>query len=109
MTAAVSAARRREVIAALRRGTVPQAGLDLFAVGLERFHPAMGDDLATVTKGGAAFHAIRGEYGSGKTFFARWLAERAKRPGSPPPRSRSPRPRRRCTGWRRFTGDSPSG
>ena len=32
---AVSAARRREVIDALRRGTVPQAGLDLFAVGLE--------------------------------------------------------------------------
>jgi hypothetical protein len=27
------------------------------------------------------FHAIRGEYGSGKTFFARWLAERAKRMG----------------------------
>ena len=33
----VSAARRREVIDALRRGTVPQAGLDLFAVGMERF------------------------------------------------------------------------
>ena len=25
------------------------------------------------------FKAVRGEYGSGKTFFARWLAERAKR------------------------------
>ena len=24
---------------------------------------------------------MRGEYGSGKTFFARWLAERAKRRG----------------------------
>jgi alkanesulfonate monooxygenase SsuD/methylene tetrahydromethanopterin reductase-like flavin-dependent oxidoreductase (luciferase family) len=30
---AVSAARRREVLDALRRGTVPQQGLDLFAVG----------------------------------------------------------------------------
>ena len=31
--------------------------------------------------GGAVFKAVRGEYGSGKTFFARWLAERAKRRG----------------------------
>ncbi|MEU4270806.1 BREX system ATP-binding protein BrxD [Streptomyces sp. NPDC026092] len=77
----VSAARRREVVDALRRGTVPQAGLDLFAVGLERFTAALDDDIATVARGGSAFHAIRGEYGSGKTFFARWLAERAKRAG----------------------------
>jgi P-loop Domain of unknown function (DUF2791) len=77
----VSAARRREVIDALRRGTVPQSGLDLFAVGLDRFAGALDDELATVSKSGAAFHAIRGEYGSGKTFFARWLGERAKRMG----------------------------
>ncbi|MEY2267729.1 BREX system ATP-binding protein BrxD [Streptomyces sp. BF23-19] len=77
----VSAARRREVIDALRRGTVPQAGLGLFAVGLERFETALDDDLTIVARGGSAFHALRGEYGSGKTFFARWLAERAKRRG----------------------------
>ena len=81
MTAAVSEARRREVVAALRRGTVPQSGLDLLAVGMDRFGPAMDEDLATVARGGAAFHAVRGEYGAGKTFFARWLAERAKRRG----------------------------
>lgn len=80
-TSVVSAARRREVIDALRRGTVPQAGLDLFAVGLERFENSLGDELATVAGGGAVFKAVRGEYGSGKTFFARWLAERAKRRG----------------------------
>ena len=77
----ISLARRRDVIDALRRGTVPQAGLGLFAVGLERFEAALDDHLATVARGGAAFHALRGEYGSGKTFFARWLAERAKRQG----------------------------
>jgi hypothetical protein len=81
VTAAVSEARRRAVIDALRRGTVPAAGLDLFAVGLDRFVDAMDDDLATVARGGAAFHAVRGEYGSGKTFFARWLTERGKRVG----------------------------
>lgn len=77
----VSVARRRDVIDALRRGTVPQTGLGLFAVGLERFDASLDDDLATVARGGSAFHALRGEYGSGKTFFARWLAERAKRRG----------------------------
>jgi hypothetical protein len=81
MSPPVSPARRREVIDALRRGTVPQAGLDLFAVGLDPFTVALDGDLATVARGGAAFHALRGEYGSGKTFFARWLAERAKRAG----------------------------
>jgi hypothetical protein len=80
-TTAVSAARRREVIDALRRGTVPQAGLDLFAVGLERFEGALDEELSTVAAGGAVFKAVRGEYGSGKTFFSRWLAERAKRQG----------------------------
>lgn len=79
--AQASAVRRREVIDALRRGTVPQAGLDLLAVGLGRFEAALDDDLATASRGGAAFHAIRGDYGSGKTFFARWLAERVKRAG----------------------------
>jgi hypothetical protein len=77
----VSPARRREVIDALRRGTVPQAGLDLFAVGMDRFEQAIEDELAAVATGGAMFKAVRGEYGSGKTFFIRWLAERAKRRG----------------------------
>ena len=31
--------------------------------------------------GGAVFKAIRGEYGSGKTFTVRWLAERARQRG----------------------------
>ena len=43
--AVISAARRFEVIDALRRGTVPQAGLDLFAVGMERFERAIDEEL----------------------------------------------------------------
>lgn len=78
MTTRVSAARRRQVLDALRRGAVPDAGLDLLAVGLERFAPAIAEEIDAVSAGGAVFKAVRGEYGSGKTFFARWLAERAK-------------------------------
>ncbi|MEV4770582.1 BREX system ATP-binding protein BrxD [Micromonospora humida] len=75
----VSAARRREVIDALRRGAVPSTGLDLFAVGLDRFVTAVREDLDAVAAGGSVFKAVRGEYGSGKTFFTRWIAESAKR------------------------------
>jgi hypothetical protein len=78
---AISPARRAEVIDALRRGTVPRAGLDLFAVGLERFERAIDEELDGVAAGRATFKAVRGDYGAGKTFFARWLAERAKRRG----------------------------
>jgi hypothetical protein len=75
----VSAQRRREIIDALRRGTVPQRGLDVFAVGLDRFSLALDEELGRAAQGGAVFKAVRGEYGSGKTFFGRWLQERAKR------------------------------
>ena len=47
MNGEVSPRRRREVIAALRRGSVPSHGLDLLAVGLERFIPALDGDLDT--------------------------------------------------------------
>jgi len=77
----VSPERRREIIDALRRGTVPRAGLDAFAVGLDRFAPTIDDELAVVARGGAVFKAVRGEYGSGKTFVVRWVAERARRAG----------------------------
>lgn len=81
MSVEVSSRRRREVIEALRRGAVPEHGLDVLAVGLDRFTAAIDGELARVAGGAGAFKAIRGEYGSGKTFFARWLSERAKRRG----------------------------
>ena len=81
MTPEISARRRRDIIDALRRGVVPSNGLDALAVGLDRFAAALDDDLDRVSGGGSVFKAVRGEYGAGKTFFARWLAERAKRRG----------------------------
>ncbi|MET8676831.1 BREX system ATP-binding protein BrxD [Streptomyces sp. NPDC004647] len=76
-----SAARRRTVIDALRRGAVPESGLDLLATGLGRFESALDAELDAAASGGSVFKAVRGEYGSGKTFFTRWLGERAKRLG----------------------------
>lgn len=77
----ISPQRRQEIIDALRRGTVPKSSLDAFAVGLERFESALDEELHKVASGGSVFKAVRGEYGCGKTFFARWLVERAKKLG----------------------------
>ena len=81
MSEDVSPRRRREVIDALRRGTVPANGLDLLAVGIDRFVAALDADLDVVASGGSAFKAVRGEYGAGKTFLTRFLGERARRRG----------------------------
>ena len=78
---AVSRQRKRETVDALRAGTVPRRGLDLLAVGMDRFAAAVDGELDSVRAGSGILKAVRGEYGSGKTFFARWLQERAKRAG----------------------------
>ena len=106
------------MIDALRRGTVPQRSLDAFAVGLQPFEAVIGEELESVRRGRAQFKAVRGEYGSGKTFFARWLQERAKRLGFATAEvqiSETETPLHRVeTVYRRLmerlaTGDSPSG
>ncbi|UZE96942.1 BREX system ATP-binding protein BrxD [Alkalimarinus alittae] len=77
----ISQQRRQDILDALRRGTVPQYGLDALAVGLQSFEHAFDEELSKVARGGAVFKAIRGEYGSGKTFASRWLRERAHKLG----------------------------
>lgn len=77
----ISRERRREIIAALRKGTVPQRGLDFLAVGLTRFEPVIASELGDVAQGGSMFKAVRGDYGCGKTFFGRWVQEYAKKRG----------------------------
>lgn len=74
----ISAQKRKEILEALRRGTVPRRGLDELAVGLNGFETTVDEMLDHVETGNAAFKAIRGDYGCGKTFFSRWIQERAK-------------------------------
>jgi len=81
MMAMPSPKRRDEIVSALRRGSVPERGLDTFAVGLDHLVSAVDEELRSVAGGSAQFKAIRGDYGTGKTFFARWLSERAKAAG----------------------------
>lgn len=70
--------KQRDIIDALRMGAVPARGLELFAVGLEKFDKAIDDELASVATGKGRFKAVRGGYGSGKTFFSRWLEHKAR-------------------------------
>jgi hypothetical protein len=77
----ISAARRDDIVGALRRGTVPSSGLDVLAVGIESFAPTLDEELTAVAAGRGGFKAVRGEYGTGKTFFGRWLQERARARG----------------------------
>jgi hypothetical protein len=77
----ISPQKREEILDALRRGTVPRSSLDTFAVGLEPFEVALHEELRKVSSGGSVFKAVRGEYGCGKTFFARWLADQARKLG----------------------------
>jgi hypothetical protein len=73
--------KRREIVDALRVGSVPKRGLELFATGLERFEEAIDEELDSVAAGRGRFKAVRGDYGAGKTFFSRWLEHRARARG----------------------------
>ena len=77
----ISPQRRQDILDALKRGTVPQYGLDALAVGLKPFESAFTEELESTARGSAVFKAVRGEYGSGKTFVTRWLRERAHKKG----------------------------
>ena len=79
--AAITEARRREIVDALRRGTVPRRGIEHLATGLDRFTKAIDEELGSAAGGKGAFKAVRGDYGCGKTFFARWVAARALEKG----------------------------
>ncbi len=48
---------------------------------MDRFEGALDEELKKVSAGGSVFKAVRGEYGCGKTFFARWVADRARKMG----------------------------
>jgi hypothetical protein len=72
---------RDEIIHALRQGTVPPRGTDLFATGLEPLVTQVRSELGYVAEGHGLSKWLRGDYGSGKTFTARHLAAVARSMG----------------------------
>ncbi|MFY9749359.1 MAG: BREX system ATP-binding protein BrxD [Methanoregula sp.] len=57
------------IINALRRGTVPAVGLERIVVGLDMEEGVISRQLDFVADGGGDLKFIRGDFGSGKTFF----------------------------------------
>jgi len=55
----------------LRSGTVPERGLETFAVGIEGKRNELGRQLKMAASGEGGFKFLRGGYGCGKTFMAR--------------------------------------
>ncbi len=72
-----SKARRRDIIHALRTGSVPEKGLEHLAVGLQPFEAAIVSELSDCSTGRCRFKAVQGEYGCGKTFFSRYFGAKA--------------------------------
>ncbi|PLS85595.1 MAG: hypothetical protein CYG60_11730 [Actinobacteria bacterium] len=71
----------RDIVDALRNGTVPRAGLHEYAVGLERHMEVIADQLNRVSEGRGEVKFVRGEYGAGKTFLTHLLLETALKKG----------------------------
>ena len=59
------------IFKSLRDGTVPQAGLEAFAVGIEHHRKELQRKLVEVETGEGGVKFLRGGYGCGKTFMAR--------------------------------------
>jgi hypothetical protein len=66
------------IVNALRSGLVPSEGLSHFATGLEPLLDAVNEDLDFVAGGKGLSKWVRGEYGTGKTFAARYLCAKAR-------------------------------
>ena len=68
-----------DIVDALRDGTVPGTGLEHIAVGMDAPINAIKKELEQVATKRGGFKAIRGEYGSGKTFLSRLVLAEAER------------------------------
>ena len=60
----------REIINALRNGTVPNEGLEYLATGIVTEIQELTNELDYISSGHSSIRFIHGEYGSGKTFLS---------------------------------------
>lgn len=67
----------REVLEALRAGTVPRHRVSAYTVGRERYLSALADDLPFIEKGGYKVRLIVGDWGYGKTHLLALFAAAA--------------------------------
>lgn len=61
----------QHIFESLRKGLVPERGIDAFAVGIEKLRGEMDRQLELARNGEGTIKFLRGGYGCGKTFMAR--------------------------------------
>src|SRR6185295_7144534 len=59
------------IFESLRKGLVPERGIEAFAVGIEKQRGEIGRQLELASAGEGTIKFLRGGYGCGKTFMAR--------------------------------------
>jgi Cdc6-like AAA superfamily ATPase len=67
----------KDLLKALRNGTVPPHGLARILVGQTKINRALEDDLNDVERGISSVRFVQGEYGSGKTMLTSFFMEKA--------------------------------
>ncbi len=69
------------IIEALRLGEVPDVGLDAIGTGIEPHLAAFERELPRVARGDGRVRFLRGDFGTGKTFFLKSFGARARAAG----------------------------
>ncbi len=67
----MSARDKEHVFESLRKGLVPERGIDTFAIGVDKQRGEIGRQLDLAAQGEGTVKFLRGGYGCGKTFMAR--------------------------------------
>jgi chromosomal replication initiation ATPase DnaA len=80
----------QHIFEALRKGLVPERGIDTFAEGIDKPRSEIHRQLELASSGEGTIKFLRGGYGCGKTFMARLAALDAQARASRPASSSSP-------------------
>jgi P-loop Domain of unknown function (DUF2791) len=78
---AISEKDTEHILERLRSGTVPERGLEAFAVGVDKQQTEIRRQLSLASSGEGVFKFLRGGYGCGKTFMSRLAVLEAQAQG----------------------------
>lgn len=78
---AISEKDTAHILERLRSGTVPERGLEAFAVGIDKQQTEIRRQLSLAASGEGVFKFLRGGYGCGKTFMSRLAVLEAQAQG----------------------------
>jgi len=69
------------IVEALRLGEVPDVGLDVLGTGIDAHLAAFERELPRIARGDGRIRFVRGDFGTGKTFFLKAFGARARAAG----------------------------